>query len=43
MMYFKSIYTNQIHEVDFIPQFGGWELSTKEEYDEQQKQFNLKK
>lgn len=33
MMYFKSIYTGQIYEVDFIPMGQGWELSTKEEYD----------
>lgn len=32
MMYFKSIYTGQIYEVDFIPTGIGWELSTKEEY-----------
>ena len=40
MMYFKSIYTGQIHEVDFIPQFGGWELARKEDYEEQQKKLN---
>ena len=42
MMYWKSVYTGQIHEVDFIPKFGGWELSTKEEYEEQQKNFEKK-
>ena len=43
MMYWKSVYTGQIHEVDFIPKFGGWELSTKEEYEEQQKNFKKNK
>ena len=42
MMYWKSIYTGQIHEVDFIPQYDGWELSTKEEYEQQQKEWGLK-
>lgn len=41
MMYFKSIYTGQIYEVNFIPQFEGWELSTKEEYEEQQKRMGF--
>ena len=34
MMYFRSVYTGQVFEVDFIPQFGGWELATKEEFEE---------
>ena len=42
MMYWKSIYTGQIHEVDFIPKFDGWELATKEEYEEQQRKLNGK-
>jgi hypothetical protein len=32
-MYFKSTFTGQIYEVDFIPKGEGWELSTKEEYE----------
>ena len=40
MMYWRSVYTGQIHEVDFIPKFGGWELATKEEYEEQQRKLN---
>lgn len=32
MMYFKSTFTGQIYEIDFIPTGIGWELSTKEEY-----------
>lgn len=32
MMYFKSTFTGQIYEIDFIPMGIGWELSTKEEY-----------
>jgi hypothetical protein len=31
-MYFKSTFTGQIYEVNFIPMGVGWELSTKEEY-----------
>ena len=38
MMYFRSVYTGQIYEVDFIPTGEGWELSTKEEYEKQQKE-----
>lgn len=37
MMYFKSTYTGVIFEADFIPKFGGWELSTKEAFEEQKK------
>ena len=33
MMYFKSIITGQIYELDFIPKYDGFELSTKEEYE----------
>ena len=40
-MYFKSIYTGQIYEVDFIPMGVGWELSTKEEYIEYAKSVGL--
>ena len=42
MMYWKSIYTGQIHAVDFIPQYSGWELSTKEDYEQQQKEWGLR-
>ena len=31
-MYFKSVYTGQVFMVDFIPKFGGYELSTRNEY-----------
>jgi hypothetical protein len=32
-MYIKSVYTGQVYEVDEMPKFGGYELSTKEEFD----------
>lgn len=41
MMYFKSIHTGQIYEMDFIPQYGGWELSTKEEYEKQKREMDI--
>ena len=41
MMYFKSIYTGQIYEVDFIPKGIGWELSTKEEYENWKKERGI--
>ena len=31
-MYFKSTATGQCYKADFIPQFGGYELITEEEY-----------
>ena len=40
MMYFKSTFTGQIYEVDFIPMGVGWELSTKEEYEAWKKANN---
>ena len=41
MMYVKSIYTGQIYEVECLPKYGGYELSTKEEYDRQRKEYGL--
>lgn len=41
MMYFKSIYTGQVYKMDFIPQFGGWELSCEAEYIEWCKAHNI--
>ena len=32
MMYFRSVYTGHCMECDFIPQYGGWELITREEF-----------
>ena len=40
-MYFKSVFTGQIYECDFIPQGIGWELSTQEEYEIYKKVNNL--
>ena len=37
MLYVKSIFTNQVYEVEFFPHGIGWEWSTKEEYEKQQK------
>lgn len=31
-MYIKSTMTGQVYKVDFIPQFGGYELATEAEY-----------
>lgn len=39
-MYWKSVYTGQIHETDSIPQYGGWELARKEDYERQQAELN---
>ena len=33
MMSFRSTMTGQCYELDFIPQFGGYELITKADYD----------
>ena len=41
MMYWKSIATGQIYEVNFIPMGVGWELSTKEEFEQWKKENNL--
>lgn len=41
MMYWKSIATGQIYEVNFIPMGVGWELSTKEEFEQWKKANNL--
>ena len=41
MMYFKSKFTGQVYEVDFIPTFPGWELSTKEEYEKWKKENKM--
>ena len=41
MMYWKSISTGQIYEVNFIPMGIDWELSTKEEYEQWKKANNL--
>lgn len=41
MMYIKSVYTGQVYKVDFLPQFGGWELSTEEEYNAYCKRMGL--
>ncbi len=41
MMYFKSVFTGQIYEVDFIPMGIGWEVSTKEEFEKWKKEKNL--
>lgn len=41
MMYFKSTYTGQIYEMSFIPQYGGWEPSTKEEYEKQKREMGM--
>ncbi len=32
--YFKSEYTGQCYEIDFIPQFEGWIEISKAEYEE---------
>ena len=32
MMYFRSVYTGHCVKADFLPQFGGWELISEEEY-----------
>lgn len=40
-IYIKSTYTGQIHKTDFIPKYGGWELARKEDYEEQQRKFEL--
>ena len=41
MMYWKSTITGQIYEVNFIPMGVGWELSTKEEFEQWKKENNL--
>ena len=41
MMYWKSTATGQIYEVNFIPMGVGWELSTKEEFEQWKKENNL--
>ena len=33
MMYIRSIYTGQVYETDFLPQFGGYEVVTKADYE----------
>lgn len=40
MFYIKSSHTGEVHEVEEMPQFGGWELATKEEYDKQEAELN---
>ena len=32
-MYFKSTITGQCYKADFIPQYGGYELITKAEFE----------
>lgn len=32
MIYFKSIHTGQIYKAEFIPKFGGYEITTEQEY-----------
>ena len=41
MMYFRSTLTGQCYEADFIPQFGGYELITKAEYEAWKKKMGL--
>jgi hypothetical protein len=41
MMYFKSTLTDQIYELPFVPMGEGWELSTKEEYEQWKRDNNL--
>jgi hypothetical protein len=40
--YFKSTYTGQIYRLNFIPQYGGYEETTKEEYEEYCTKMGLK-
>ena len=40
-MYFKSTLTGQCYAADFIPQFGGYELITKAEYEAWLKKMGL--
>ena len=41
MMYWKSTATGQIYEVNFIPMGVGWELSTKEGFEQWKKANKL--
>lgn len=43
MMYIKSVETAQVYKADFLPQFGGWELATEEEYNAYMKKMGLDK
>ena len=38
-MYFRSTATGQCYKLDFIPQFGGYELITEDEYNEWSQKF----
>ena len=42
MMYFKSTLTGQVYELDFIPPYEGYELSTKEEFEAWEKAHGLR-
>ena len=41
MIYVRSIYTGQIYEMEYLPQYDGYELATKEEYDRQREEYGL--
>ena len=40
-MYIRSIYTGQIYEVESMPEYEGYELSTREEYEEYMKKVGI--
>lgn len=42
MMYIKSMATGQVYEVETLPKYlNGYELATKEEYEEYKKKMGL--
>ena len=41
MMYIRSTLTGQIYEVDFLPQFSGYEVVTKTDYEAWLKKMGL--